>query len=229
MVFFFTPSDPRFVIYMGRDKHENEELIRWGWPCDVWFHGNPTWVDILLFFKLILYNAVDNLSSAHVYLRLPEEYTVDTIPEDILAECCQLVKQNSIQGCKLNNVPIVYTPWSNLLKKGSMDVGQVGFHDNKLVKKTKVDRKLNAIVNRLAKTKREDNPNFRALKENYEREMKDKEKREREEQRRRDKELEKERTREKELRSYDTLYRDEAMESNIDMEMTAEEYEDDFM
>ena len=28
---------------------------------------------------------------------------------------------------------VVYTPWSNLKKDGSMAVGQVGFHDQKLV------------------------------------------------------------------------------------------------
>lgn len=41
---------------------------------------------------------VDDLSSAHVYLRLPEGKTIDDIPEDTLEDCCQLVKQNSIQG-----------------------------------------------------------------------------------------------------------------------------------
>lgn len=53
MVLFFTCiSDPDVVIYMGKDKYENEELIKYAWPdCDIWFH-------------------VDNLSSAHVYLRL---------------------------------------------------------------------------------------------------------------------------------------------------------------
>lgn len=40
-------------MYMGRDKYENEDLIKYGFPEDVWFH-------------------VDNLSSAHVYLRLPK-------------------------------------------------------------------------------------------------------------------------------------------------------------
>lgn len=49
MVFFFTSSDGTFffhknisnkyqfkghVIYMGKDKFENEELLRWGWPED---------------------------------------------------------------------------------------------------------------------------------------------------------------------------------------------------
>lgn len=36
----------------GQDKHENEELIKYSFPTDVWFH-------------------VDDLSSAHVYLRMP--------------------------------------------------------------------------------------------------------------------------------------------------------------
>ena len=35
----------------------DEELIKWGWPEDVWFH-------------------VDKLSSAHVYLRLKEGETL---------------------------------------------------------------------------------------------------------------------------------------------------------
>ena len=41
-----------FYCYMGRDKYENEELIKYGWEEDVWFH-------------------VDKHSSAHVYVRLP--------------------------------------------------------------------------------------------------------------------------------------------------------------
>lgn len=40
MVFYFVSnvSDPPTTLFMGRDKHENEDLIRWGWPEDVWFH-----------------------------------------------------------------------------------------------------------------------------------------------------------------------------------------------
>ena len=41
---------------------------------------------------------VDDLSSAHVYLRLPEGAGLDDIPKDTLEDCCQLVKHNSIQG-----------------------------------------------------------------------------------------------------------------------------------
>lgn len=33
----------------------------------------------------------------------------------------------------MNNVDVVYTPWSNLKKTASMDVGQVGFHNQKMV------------------------------------------------------------------------------------------------
>ena len=35
MVFYFTCSDDRFTIYMGRDKFENEHLIAHGWPEDL--------------------------------------------------------------------------------------------------------------------------------------------------------------------------------------------------
>lgn len=161
---------------------------------------------------------VDDMSSAHVYLRLPEGTTMDDIPEETLEDCAQLVKQNSIQGacvhakpgmrphacmqpcvracgpwrraaedscwlahvaamtwmfppdlasgqgcgpmgasagaataeraivpcpdaqcllghagCKTNNVSIVYTPWANLKKTASMEVGQV--RHSMLVKK----------------------------------------------------------------------------------------------
>lgn len=41
---------------------------------------------------------VDDLSSAHVYLRLPKGGKMDDIDEDTLEECAQLVKANSIQG-----------------------------------------------------------------------------------------------------------------------------------
>ena len=55
MVFYFTceykdPGGEPYIVYMGADKYENEGLIEWGQTRDVWFH-------------------VDNLSSAHVYLR----------------------------------------------------------------------------------------------------------------------------------------------------------------
>ncbi len=36
-------------------------------------------------------------------------------------------------GNKKDNVTVIYTPWSNLKKDGSMAVGQVGFKDPRKV------------------------------------------------------------------------------------------------
>jgi hypothetical protein len=41
MVFYFYPrghveGTDDYMIYMGRDKYENEELIKYGLPTDVW-------------------------------------------------------------------------------------------------------------------------------------------------------------------------------------------------
>ncbi|XP_031959184.1 coiled-coil domain-containing protein 25 isoform X4 [Corvus moneduloides] len=117
MVFYFTSNAVAavYTIYMGKDKYENEDLIKYGWPEDVWFH-------------------VDKLSSAHVYLRLHKGQTMDDIPKEVLSDCAHLVKANSIQGCKLSSVTVVYTPWSNLRKTPDMDVGQIGFHRQKDVR-----------------------------------------------------------------------------------------------
>lgn len=41
---------------------------------------------------------VDNLSSAHIYLRLEEEVSWDAIPAELLEDCAQLTKANSIEG-----------------------------------------------------------------------------------------------------------------------------------
>ncbi|KAH9030325.1 cytoplasmic protein [Lactarius pseudohatsudake] len=136
MVLFFTSTayEPPVTVYMGRDKVENEDLIKYAWPQDVWFH-------------------VDKLSSAHVYLRLPESIpSWEAIPEALLVDCAQLVKANSIEGNKRNDLTIIYTPGDNLKKTGDMAVGQVSFHNDKRVR-LHVPKRENAIVNRLNKTK----------------------------------------------------------------------------
>lgn len=192
---------------MGRDKYENEELIRWGFPEDVWFH-------------------TDKLSSAHIYLRLPEGMTIDTIPEALLTDCCQLTKANSISGCKQNNVPIVYTMWSNLKKNGGMDVGQVGFHNDHAVKRLTVEKKANEIINRLNKTKEEkENVNFAALREARDAEDRKMLRIQQQEEKALKKEREVQNMKEKELRSYSTLMVEDNMCSNVDNPID----EDDFM
>jgi hypothetical protein len=49
--------------------------------------------------KLIFFRFhVDKLSSAHVYLRLQKGQTIESITPELLEDCAQLVKANSIQG-----------------------------------------------------------------------------------------------------------------------------------
>lgn len=105
---------------------------------------------------------MDNLSSAHVYLRMPAGMTWETIPEQVLIDAAQLTKANSIEGNKRDGVTVIYTPSSNLRKDGSMDVGQVSFHKPKLVKKVLIKTRENVIVNRLNKTKEVKLPDLEA-------------------------------------------------------------------
>ncbi|OCH87328.1 cytoplasmic protein [Obba rivulosa] len=212
MVLFFTSTavDPPVTIYMGKDKVENEDLIKYAWPQDVWFH-------------------VDKLSSAHVYLRMPEEMSWDAIPEALLVDCAQLVKANSIEGNKKDNLTIIYTPGDNLKKTGDMAVGQVSFHSDKRV--IHVAKRENAIVNRLNKTK--------VVKEvDHEQERIDRIKKESAVRRaaaaakkKADAELAKQREAEKAARSYDALFSPDAEDDEEDFrpKKSVREMEEDFM
>jgi len=137
MVYYFKSRCGEYTIYMGKDKYENEDLIRYGLPEDVWFH-------------------VDDLSSAHVYLRMKPGMTLEDIPEDLLLDCASLVKANSIQGCKKSSVYVVYTRWKNLKKTSDMVDGQVGFHRPENVRRLQVEKN-NPIWKALEKTKVERN------------------------------------------------------------------------
>ncbi|KAG5883055.1 hypothetical protein JTB14_010443 [Gonioctena quinquepunctata] len=182
---------------MGFDKNENEDLIKWGWPEDVWFH-------------------VDKVSSAHVYLRLRPGQAIDDIPSAVLEDAAQLVKANSIMGNKMNDIDIVYTMWANLKKTPGMEVGQVGFHKEKEVRKMKVAKKMNEIVNRLNKTKREEHPDFRAEREKRDRLERDDNKKLLREQRKKEEEEEKKRKEDAELRTYNSLMNAENMDKYDD-------------
>ena len=148
MVFFFKSIDPSYIIYVGRDKFENEELLRFAFPVDVWFH-------------------VDDLSSAHVYLRLPEDVTIDKIPDEILEECFQIVKDNSIEGRKKEKVSVCYTPWENLKKTASMEIGAVGYKKEENVKLAHGITKNSEVLKRLNKTKEERIVDLQAEKESF--------------------------------------------------------------
>lgn len=125
--------DPAATIYMGKDKVENEDLIKYGDEDDVWFHVDKVkdsytrvWLEFLL-------HVVLQLSSAHVYLRLPSDTTWETIPIPLLDDLSQLVKANSIEGNKKDNQQIIYTPWSNIKKTGDMAIGTVTFYNERKV------------------------------------------------------------------------------------------------
>lgn len=210
MVFYYTTRDSSYHVYVGKDKYENEQLIAHGWENDVWFH-------------------VDKLSSAHVYLRLKDGETIDSIPEGVLEDCTQLVKHNSIEGNKMNNVAVVYTYWSNLKKTGDMDVGQVSFHNIKAVKRVVVEKRINEIVNRLNKTKTEAYPDLAAEKTAR---IKELNRRAREQLRRKaeaEKAMKEQRAKEKEARSYGRMHKTDAMTSNKDVRQDFNSFEDDFM
>ena len=174
----------------------DEELIRWGWPEDVWFH-------------------VSNLSSAHVYLRLKPGQTVDDIPKEIVQDCAQLVKANSIKGSKMNNIEVIYTMWANLKKTADMEIGEVGFHNDKDIRTITIEKKNNDIVNRLNKTKDiKSNVDFRLLRE----ERDQKERSQQKDEKRKEKQKEKEEQKRKEdaakAKSYDWAMSTDKMRTN---------------
>lgn len=210
MVIYFKSNivQPEANIFMGNDKYENEDLIKWGWPEDVWFH-------------------VSKLSSAHVYLRLREGESIDNIPSSLLDDCCQLVKANSIQGNKMNDVEIVYTPWSNLKKSASMDVGQVAFHNEKDVRKAKVEKRINAVINRLEKTKVViDKVDLRGQREDRDKKERARQHQSIKEQKQKEKEEQRKKEEHKRLQSYETVMQSEKMTSNKEV---SSNIDDDFM
>ncbi|KAK0175720.1 hypothetical protein PV327_009449 [Microctonus hyperodae] len=208
MVIYFKSDvvQPPVTLFMGVDKYENEDLIKWGWPEDVWFH-------------------VDKFSSAHVYLRLRKGQTIDDIPSTILDDAAQLVKANSIEGNKVNDVDVVYTMWSNLKKTPGMDVGQVGFHKETDVKKIHVAKRISTTINRLTKTKRVETPDLRAMREQRDRTEREDKKQLIREQKAQEKVEEQKRQAEAEMRSYTSLFTENKMTSNVEAGYDS----DDFM
>jgi hypothetical protein len=80
-----------------------------------------------------------------------------------------------IPGSKEPRVAVLYTPWENLKKDGSMDVGQVGFHSEKNVKKLMVDRN-KEIVKRIEKTREEKDVNLKELRWERDKQIRDRKK-----------------------------------------------------
>ncbi|KAI9217576.1 hypothetical protein BC828DRAFT_390809 [Blastocladiella britannica] len=244
MVLYFTSNvvEPPAIIYMGKDKFENEDLIKHAWDCDIWFHA-------------------DKLSSAHIYLRLQpctvraepvaassspagssaspatarkgksfytppanaaaaavDDHvyctTWEDIPEVLLADLAQLTKANSIEGNKKDNVAIIYTPASNLKKTGDMATGAVSFHSGKTVKRTHVPTRINDIINRLNKTKEERQPDLFQEKLDYEKAQRAIAKEADRKRRAEEERMKREWKEHKAASNYDTLFNEEEMTTN---------------
>ncbi|KAH6693441.1 coiled-coil domain-containing protein [Plectosphaerella plurivora] len=211
MVYYFTSTvvTPSAHIYVGKDKYENEDLIKYGWEED--FH-------------------VDKLSSAHIYLRLPDGEEWEQIDQDLLVDLAQLTKANSIEGNKKDNITIIYTPWSNLKKDGSMDVGQVSFKDPRKVKRILVAQRENPIVNRLNKTKVEMKPDFQQEREERLKELRRKDQASQQIRRKEEARVAQERKEKKWQKdhAYDELFDENNMEASSNQNRS-EDWEDDFM
>jgi len=226
MPFYYTlrekAAEAGYVVYMGKDKFENEDLLKYGWPEDLWFH-------------------VDKLSSAHVYLRCPPRnkegaplnWKVD-IPKRVIQDCCQIVKHNSIEGSKLAKCDIVITPFPNLHKDDQkMVTGQVGFH----VEKDRITlscEKDKETIKMLEKTKTWQDVDLRTEREQRDQEETVARKKAYKDQVAAEKALKKQRDEEAAARDYSLLENEDAMTSNKDFEATedasaAVDYEDDFM
>ncbi|KAJ5923029.1 hypothetical protein N7516_010732 [Penicillium verrucosum] len=215
MVFYFTSNvvEPSAFIYVGKDKFENEDLIKYGLDNDVWVSLSPS-----------------DLRCAHVYVRLREGETWDNIAQPLLEDCAQLTKANSIEGNKKDNITIIYTPWSNLKKDGSMAAGQVTFHNHKLVRKVYVKQRENPIVNRLNKTRVEKYPDLRAEKEE------DAKKKQRGDRKTRDEQRAKEKKKQQEYEqlkwqkdhAYDDMFTEDNLEASNNQDRD-EDFLDDFM
>ncbi|KAM0281424.1 hypothetical protein ACHAQH_003547 [Verticillium albo-atrum] len=220
MVYYFTSNvvEPSARVYVGKDKFENEDLIQYGWEEDVCPPRSQTQFH------------ADKLSSAHIYLRLREGEQWDNIPKALLDDLAQLTKANSIEGNKKDNVTVIYTPWSNLKKDGSMATGQVSFKDPRKVKRILVPQRENPIVNRLNKTKVEAKPDFAQEREDRLKELRQRDQaamllRRKEEarvaQERKEKKYQKD-------HAYDDLFTEDALEGSSNQNRDAD-WEDDFM
>lgn len=159
--------------------------------------------------------------------------TIDTIHPDVIEDCAQLVKAGSIKGNKMTNITIIYTMASNLRKGGDMDIGTVGFVDENEVKKVRIERRINDIVNRLKKTERELYPDLAAERDAYDKEQQGKARAVAAARRAEEKAAKEEAQREKERRDYSRIMREEDMVTVADMKAKYEEnpqaYEEDFM
>lgn len=133
-------------------------------------------------------------------------------------------------GNKKDNVTVVYTPWSNLMKNASMATGQVSFHDPKMTKKILVPVRQNAVINRLNKTRVEKFPDLRNEKEEDLKRKRKAERLAREEKKAQERQEKKEREEKRWQKdhAYDDLMNEDEIAASSNQDRNAD-FLDDFM
>jgi hypothetical protein len=170
-------------------------------------------------------------------LRLKDGETMDDIPEEVLSDICQMTKESSKDGRKLDDIRIIYTLASNLKSKtlvcnyfketGDMDTGEVGFHNRKNVKYYLVRTKNSEALKRLIKTREEREVDMNKELETYLSDQKRKLKMKEVEEKKLAKQLLEERKKLKEMKDYSTIMKKENMKSNSFVEEDEDEDEDE--
>ncbi|KAK9854077.1 Protein of unknown function DUF814 [Penicillium brevicompactum] len=220
MVYYFTSNvvSPSAFIYVGKDKFENEDLIQFGLDNDVWYATCDFQFDLATNLP-----AQQGLSSFRLATPMPLIVRAPAVSRR------QFIERTRLRN-KKDNITIIYTPWSNLKKDGSMAAGQVTFHNHKLVRKIYVKQRENPIVNRLNKTRVEKYPDLRAEKEEDTRKKARGDRKTREEQRAKEKkkQQEYEQLKWQKDHAYDDMFTDEQLEASNNQDRD-EDFLDDFM
>lgn len=91
----FEFQNKTYEIQIGKNKFENDELVRNASPNDIWFH-------------------IANAHSCHVILiTRNENIKTKALPKQVLKRCACLCKSNSSSN-SIKNCEIIYTSISNI-------------------------------------------------------------------------------------------------------------------
>jgi predicted ribosome quality control (RQC) complex YloA/Tae2 family protein len=97
-VIYFQNLDQEITFYIGKNKHENFNVIDKGNPEDFWFHAKDE-------------------SSCHVVAIIPEDedFTAKEL-QSIIKRGAMLCKENTLKISSLSNVEFIYTKVKNVIK-----------------------------------------------------------------------------------------------------------------
>lgn len=100
MVFYFTAIDGT-SLYMGKDKYENEDLIKYGWPEDIWFHvRRKNWLPTIYMYYFTINRADYGLRKSSTSYSKHVWRTKRTM--------CTLSDVYNEYACVVSNVPLVF-------------------------------------------------------------------------------------------------------------------------